>query len=215
MRRPPLIAARCLLQDANGQSLLETALFLPVLLLVMAYAVDYGYFFFVAADLASASRNAMEYSIQGSQAPAQSPIPAAGPIGTAASIASLAVADVNLLNASTTTAVQVCSASLGMNGNIPNCSSYGPGGAAYTPATDPEAPTFVLQRVDITYTVQPPVPLRFFNVAHLDDAVPPPGLHAGDELITDDHAKCNLARHIDLPLPSACRRSQARAPAYC
>jgi len=165
MRRSPLIVARCLLRDGSGQSLLETALFLPILVLVMAYAVDYGYFFFVAASLTSAAHNAAEYSIQGYQGPSQGSVPAAGPIGAVTSVASLAVADLSLLGASTTTTVQVCSESLGMSGNIPLCSSYGPAGTAYTPATDPEAPTFVLQRVDITYTVQPPVPISFFKVS--------------------------------------------------
>jgi Flp pilus assembly protein TadG len=164
MRTSSVIIARSLLRDGSGQSLLETALFLPLLVLVMAYAVDYGYFFLVAADLTSASHNAVEYSIQGYQGPAQISVPAAGPIATITSVASLAVADLNLLNASTTTTVQVCSKSLGMNGNIPVCASYGPAGTAYTPATDPEAPTFVLQRVDVTYTVQPPVPITFFKI---------------------------------------------------
>ena len=165
MRTSPYLVARAVLRDGSGQSLLETALFLPILVLVMAYAVDYGYFFLVAADLTSASHNAVEYSIQGYQGPAQVSVPAAGPIATVTSVASLAVADLNLLNASTTTTVQVCSESLGMSGNIPLCSSYGPAGTAYTPGTDPEAPTFVLQRVDITYTVQPPVPISFFKVS--------------------------------------------------
>jgi TadE-like protein len=162
--RTSLLAARNLLIDGSGQSLLETALFLPLLVLVMAYAVDYGYFFFVAADLTSASRSAVEYSIQGYQGPAQISVPAAGPIATVTSVASLAVANLNLLNASTTTTVQVCSKSLGMNGHIPICASYGPAGTAYTPATDPEAPTFVLQRVDVTYMVKPPVPITFFKI---------------------------------------------------
>lgn len=158
------IPVRGLLHDTSGQSLLETALFLPMLVLVMAYAVDYGYFFIVSADLTSASRAAAAYSVQGYQGPAQLSLPAAGPLTSITSVASLAVADLNLLNASTTTSVQVCSKTLGMNGRIPMCAGYGPGGAAYTPAIDPEAPTFVLQRVDITYTVRPPVPLRFFNI---------------------------------------------------
>jgi Flp pilus assembly protein TadG len=164
MRSSSAIIASSLLQDNSGQSLLETALFLPLLVLVMAYAVDYGYFFLVAADLTSASHNAAEYSIQGYQGPAQMSVPATGPIGTITSVAAVAVADLNLLNASTTTTVQVCSKSLGMNGNIPVCASYGPSGTSYTPAIDPEAPIFVLQRVDITYTVKPPVPISFFKV---------------------------------------------------
>jgi Flp pilus assembly protein TadG len=148
----------------GGQGLLETALFLPVLILLVAYAVDFGYFFIVAANLASSSRNAAEYSIQGFESPAQSALPAAGPITTNTSVAALAVGDLsNLASSSTTTTVQVCSKGVGVTGNVTNCSSYGPAGTVYTPVADPEAPTFLLNRVDVTYTVQPPIPLSFFS----------------------------------------------------
>src|SRR5271155_4711379 len=95
LMRLPSILARRLLRDRSGQSLLETALFLPILVLVMAYAVDYSYFFFVAADLTSAARAATEYSIEGSQGPSQVALPAAGPLTAITSVASLAVADLN------------------------------------------------------------------------------------------------------------------------
>jgi len=152
-------------RETSGQSLLETALFVPILTLAMAYAVDYGYFFFVAANITSAARSAAIYSVMGNSSPAQISVPPAGPVATTASVAGLAVADLNLHTAATTTRIQVCSQALGMSGNIPVCANYGVAGATYTPATDPEAPTFVLQRVDITYTVQPPVPISFFSVS--------------------------------------------------
>lgn len=153
----------------SGQSLLETALFLPVLILLVAYAIDFGYFFLVAANLVSSSRNAAEYSAEGYNSPGQLSLPAAGPITTYTSVAGLAVGDLSgLAAASTTTTVQVCSKEIGTNGTgaaqTTQCSSYGPSGTSYTPAADPEAPTFLLNRVDVTYTVQPPIPLSFFSV---------------------------------------------------
>ncbi len=145
---------------------------MPVLTLLLAYAVDFGYFFIAAANITSSARNAVEYSIMGYSGPAQSNVPPAGPVSTSSSVAALAMADLtSLINSSTTTTVQVCSKVLGMTGNLPKCSSYGPAGTIYTPAADPEAPTFVLQRVDVTYTVQPPIPLSFFGVSLL------PNLH--------------------------------------
>jgi Flp pilus assembly protein TadG len=148
----------------EGQSLLETAIFLPILILLVAYAVDFGYFFIVAANLTSSARNAAEYSVQGLESPAQTALPVAGPITTNTSVAALAIGDLaNLANSSTTTTVQVCSKSIGINNNLTRCSSYGPAGTTYTPAADPEAPTFLLNRVDITYTVTPPIPLSFFS----------------------------------------------------
>ncbi|MES2220531.1 MAG: TadE/TadG family type IV pilus assembly protein [Acidobacteriota bacterium] len=159
---------RRLLRHDHGQSLVETAIFLPILILLVAYAVDFGYFFIVAANLTSASRNAAEYSIQGFASPAQSTLAAPGPITTNSTVAALAVGDLSsLASSASTTSVEVCSKILGIAGNVTNCSSYGPAGTVFTPAADPEAPTFYLHRVDVTYTVQPPIPLSFFSYSLL------------------------------------------------
>ena len=139
-------------------------MFLPLLVLLAAFAVDYGYFFIVAANLSSSSRNAVEYSVQGYESPGQSSLPAAGPMTSATSISALAVGDLSgLVSSSTTTAVQVCSKAVGVSGNVTQCASYGPSNTSYTPGTDPEAPRFLLNRVDVTYTVQPPIPLNIFS----------------------------------------------------
>lgn len=153
-------------REDDGQSLLEVALFLPLLVLLAFFAVDYGYFFIVAANLSSASRNAAEYSVQGFESPGQSSLAPAGPLTSATSVSALAVGDLSsLVSASTTTTVQVCSKAVGVNNNLTECSAYGPTADAYTPAADPEAPTFLLNRVDVTYTVHPPIPLSFFSHA--------------------------------------------------
>lgn len=144
------------------------AVSLPVLVLLVGYAVDFGYFFLVAASVNSAARNGAEYSIQGYDTPGQSTLPPAGSFSTANSVAALAVGDLSsFLSSSTTTTVEVCSKALGMNGVIPNCASYGPAATPYVPAADPEAPAFTLQRVDVTYTVHPPIPMSFFSVSLL------------------------------------------------
>jgi Flp pilus assembly protein TadG len=150
--------------DNKGQSLLETALFLPLLVLLIAYAVDFGYFFIVAANLSSASRNATEYSIQGYESPGQAVLPTAGPMSAVTSVSALAVGDLSgLAGSSSTTTVQVCSKVIGVTNHLTQCASYGPADSSYTPAADPEAPTFLLNRVDVTYTVQPPIPLSIFS----------------------------------------------------
>lgn len=147
-----------------GQSLLETALFLPLLTLLIAFAVDFGYFFLVAANLTSSSRNAAEYSIQGFESPAQQSLPVAGPQSSPASVSALAVDDLSgLVGATIATTVEVCSKSVGVSNNVTKCSSDGPVDTIYSPATDPEAPSFLLNRVDVTYTVKPPIPLGFFS----------------------------------------------------
>lgn len=163
-RNSPAGAARRSYRDEQGQGLVETAIFMILMVLLVAYTVDFGYFFMVAANLTSASRNAAEYSIQGYQSPGQNTLPIAGPVSTQTSVAALAMADLgSLIDSSTETTVEVCSGSVGVSGKITKCSSYGPSGTTYVPNTDPEAPTFYLNRVDVTYQVQPPIPLKFFS----------------------------------------------------
>ena len=155
---------RKLLQDKCGQSLVELALMMPVLILLTAYAIDFSYFFLAAANITSAARNAAQYSILGYEGPAQTAEPVAGPASTVSSVTALAMDDLSrLIASSTTTTVQVCSKIIGVTGNLANCSSYGPTATTYTVTADPEAPRFVLQRVDVTYTVQPPVPMSVFG----------------------------------------------------
>lgn len=156
---------RRITREPGGQSLLEVALMLPFLVLLIGYAVDFGYFFLVAANLTSAARNATEYSIQGFESPGGGRLPAAGPLTSTASVAAAAVGDMgSLLNSSATTSVEVCSQASGSSGNLPICSAYGPADITYAVDTDPEAPHFMLQRVDVTYTVQPPIAISLFGI---------------------------------------------------
>ncbi len=165
---------RLVLGANEGQSLLETAILLPMLTLMLCFAVDTGYYMLVAANLVSASRVAVEYASQGYSSPGQLQLPGAGPIGTTTSVSALAVGDLSgLLSSNTTTTVAVCSKSVGITGNLTKCGTYGSGTQQYAPDTDPEAPMFMLQRVDVLYTVQPPIPLSFFSL----NAMPPLTVH--------------------------------------
>jgi hypothetical protein len=140
----------------------ELAVTLPVVALLLAYAVDFGYFFIATAAITSAARDATQYASSGYIAAGQETLPGSS------SVAAEVTADlVSLASSSTTTSVQVCSKAIGISGNVAQCSSLGPTAPSYTPSTDPEAPHFVLQRVDVTYTVQPPIPLTFFNISLL------------------------------------------------
>lgn len=150
----------------DGGSLLEVAVFIPLLLLSALYAVEFAYFFIMSATLVASSRNAVQYSIQGYQSPGQIALPAAGPSTTSSSVAALAVSDLGS-NAATSVSVNVCSKSVGVSGNVTQCLSYGPAVSTNTSTaaqTDPEAPTFLLNRVDVTYTMQPPISLNFFSI---------------------------------------------------
>jgi len=170
MRRCALLS-RPLVRDLRGSSLIETALVMPVLVLMLCFAIDIGYFFFVAANLVSASRNAALYSGQGYVSPTQQlPVAGtAGPLSDTAGVAGLAGGDLaGLANMTTKTSVEVCSKSIGVtrngSGYVTNCSTYPSGTLSYTPDQDPESNYGMLtQRVDVVYTVSPPIPIDFFS----------------------------------------------------
>jgi Flp pilus assembly protein TadG len=155
-----------LLHDRSGQSLLETALLVPLMLTIIFNAVNIGYFFSVALNLATASRQGAEYSIQGPAGFQQSELP------SASSVSSLVYDDITgAIPSTANTPTQVCSLSLGLNptgigtsNQIPNCVSYGSAGSFSAPDPDPEAPYLVLNRVDIQYTVTPLIPGMVFNI---------------------------------------------------
>jgi Flp pilus assembly protein TadG len=151
-------ASRSIWRKQDGQSLIEVALMVPIFTILVCYAVDFGYFFLVATSLNSAARSAMEYAIQGTASPSQSAPP------SATVISSLAIASIGLSGASTSTvSVRVCSSAVGVTtpANTAQCTSpsTGAGTVAGAPDTDPESPTFQLNRVDVIYTVTPPIPI--------------------------------------------------------
>ena len=159
---------------------------MPILILILCFAIDAGYFFIVAANLVSASRNAVLYSGQGFAAPGQQPLPSAGTAGSlsdTAGVAGLAGGDLSTLaNMTTSTTVQVCSKGIGTthtsSGYITNCSSFPSGSLGYTPDQDPESNNGLLtQRVDVVYTVSPPIPLSFFTFT-----MPPLTIHWKSEM---------------------------------
>jgi Flp pilus assembly protein TadG len=151
-------ASRLLWRGQEGQSLIEVALMVPIFTILICYAVDFGFFFLVATSLNSAARNAMEYAIQGTSSPAQ----AAEPSATV--VSNLAIASIGLAGASTgSVSIRICSSAVGVtaSNNTAQCTtaSTGAGAVTGTPDTDPESPKFQLNRVDVVYTVTPPIPM--------------------------------------------------------
>lgn len=159
-------------KGSRGSSLIETALVMPILVLMLCFAIDIGYFFIVAANLVSSSRNAVLYSGQGFASPAQAQLPSAGTAGSladTAGVAGLAGGDLSgLASMSTKTSVEVCSKKIGItqtsNGYITSCSTFPSGALTFAPDQDPESANGMLtQRVDVVYTVAPPIPIDFFT----------------------------------------------------
>jgi hypothetical protein len=158
----------------------ETVLMMPVLLLFLLNAVNFGYFFFVVTNLAAAPRTGVEYSIMGGATPAAIELPTTGPNSDTLSTSFLTNEDMRgaLNNPAGNAAVRVCSPSAGITNPgtttaSANCITYGTVPAGYTfPAVqvEPErnagntAPAFILHQVDIAYKFVPLIPGTPFNI---------------------------------------------------
>ena len=149
----------------RGQSLLETAVTIPVLLGIAFNAINFGYFWFMVLALSAAPRHAVEYASQGGSASASSSVPAASDIES--------VVTTNLTNAvhgssSANISIRVCATSIGTTGSgsskVAQCTSYGPSYSYPAISADNEAPTFIMQRVDVAYTISPIISGSAFNV---------------------------------------------------
>ena len=166
-------------RGSSGQALIETALVMPLILLLALNVVNFGFFFVVAVNLAASPRSGVEYSVLGFQTPSSLVLPAAGPPNTLNTISYLSQQDLNGALANPTGAtIQVCSLKNGSpNGSGSTtttkcvsctgttCGAAGTGSPA--PASDPEAPMFTLNRVDVDYVFNPPIPGTPFGLALL------------------------------------------------
>jgi Flp pilus assembly protein TadG len=156
------IRHRWLPAGERGQSLIETAILTPLLLWVGFNAINFSYFWYMVLTLASAPRHGAQYATQGGAALTSTSAPSTSNIKD--------VVYTNLqhtVNGTTSNAsVRVCSSSKGVTSNIAQCDSYGPtpNSAFLGPSADPEAPLFVLHRVDVEYRVTPLIPGSVFNV---------------------------------------------------
>jgi len=146
----------------EGQSLLETAIAMPLLLGLAFNIINWGYLWFIVLTLSAAPRMGAQYATQG------------GAAGTGTAPGAGAVRDLvydNLTHAisgatTSNAAVQVCSSSIGVvsSTGVALCNQFGPAFAFPAPAADPEAPVYVLDRVDVEYNVTPIIPGKAFSV---------------------------------------------------
>ncbi|MBA3913467.1 MAG: hypothetical protein H0X25_06360 [Acidobacteriales bacterium] len=160
----------------RGQSPVELLLVAPLLLTIVLNAVNLGYFFLVAMNVVTAPRSGVQYSMEGFDTTAAILLPSAGPATTTTSVAYLSYQDIagGLYNSASDASVQVCSKILGLTGSgtsqAARCESYG--NATFSSSvSDPEAPWFVLNRVDVSYTFKPLIPGTIFGVVLLPSGV--------------------------------------------
>ena len=160
----------------GGQSIIESALVLPFLIVILFNTVNLGYFLFAALNLTTAPRQGAEYSIQGHVSLLQDILPNAGLVQT--------LVDQGITGAiPAATGIaqyQVCTPSIIVDGSglqnegtadqIPNCLQYN-SSPSPAPDPDPEAPLLILNRVDTWYQVSPLIPGALFNL------FPTPNIH--------------------------------------
>jgi|SRR5581483_11741303 len=154
-----------------GQSLLETALLLPCMIIIVVNAVGLAYTFSVYLNLTTAIRQGAQYSIRGTSTVLASTVPGAD------SVSSLIYDNINSsVPPAAGAPTRVCSVALGLSGSgssqVPNCANYGSGTGTFSaPQADPEAPYLLLNRVDVQYTITPLLQGSVFNI------VPPITVH--------------------------------------
>lgn len=176
---------RSLTKDSRGQSLVETALMIPLLLILILNAINFGYFLLVTLNLTSATRNGIEYAIQGSSTPANQTAPAPGTLSqtNADTVASLIAQELGAFNKNSKLTVKICSLSQGNDGQgHSKCSTSGVSNNA-----DPEpAQGFVLNSIDVTYQFNTIVPTTAFNL--VVGALPP----------CQASGQCRFTRHAEM-----------------
>jgi len=158
-----------LLRDRSGQGLIETAIILPFLLVLAVNAINLGWFCYAYINFVTGARQGVEYSIQGLASNLGNDLQITVPPASAVS----AIVYTNLQRTSLpnagTSPMQICTLALGTNqSGLANCLQYN-GYAPTAPMQDPESASnpqihFVLNQVDITYTVNTLITGSGFNL---------------------------------------------------
>jgi Flp pilus assembly protein TadG len=142
----------------KGQALIEFALIIPLVLLLAVNALNFGGFIFAWITVAGAARSGAEYMIMSSASPGGM-TPA-----TPAQVAALVTNDVtSLLNRSSVVVATCTNSTVSANG----CTTF----------SDPEAPSYTLATVDVTYTYRPFIPLFSFPGMGIAATLPSTTIH--------------------------------------
>jgi Flp pilus assembly protein TadG len=142
----------------GGQALVEFALIVPLVFLLAVNAVNFAGFIFAWITVANAARGAAQYMILSSASPG-APTPA-----TLTQIKALVTSDVASLKNKASVVVAICTNS--------TTSSNG-----CTTLSDPEAPSYTLATVDVTYTYNPFIPLFSFPDLGIQATLPSSTIH--------------------------------------
>jgi Flp pilus assembly protein TadG len=142
----------------KGQALVEFALIIPLVFLLAVNALNFGGFIFAWITVANAARSGAQYMVMSSASPGGM-TPA-----TSAQVTALVTNDVtSLLNRSSVV--------------VATCSNGTSAANSCTSLFDPEAPSYTLAAVDVTYTYQPFIPLFSFPKLGISATLPATTIH--------------------------------------
>ena len=154
-------APRC--RATRGQALVEFALVVPLLILLIVNAVNFGGFLFGWITVAGAARSGIEYFTAAGAAAGAPTTP------TTAQINALVTADVSSLLNRSSLVVRVCT----NKNSVVTCSGAG----SSVPPADPEPASYVLATIDVTYTYQPLIPVFDFTKMAIHATLPGSTIH--------------------------------------
>lgn len=142
----------------TGQALIEFALIVPLVFILAVNAINFAGFIFAWITVAGAARDGAQYMVRSSASPGAPTSP------TSAQVTTLVTSDVTSLKNRASIVVAVCTnATTSANG----CTTY----------TDPEAPSYTLATVDVTYTYTPYIPLFTFPGLGIAATLPSGTIH--------------------------------------
>ena len=152
--------------EANsGQALLEFVFMLPILLVLIMNVVNFGGLFYAWITVANAARAGVNYAVLG--------VASAGSLSQASvsSINSMLTTEVSSLPNQASLVVNICKTYNGITTTL--------SGTCTSIPADPEATSFTLESIDVTYTYVPfinPTAFQFPNL-NLYVTIPPTTLH--------------------------------------
>jgi Flp pilus assembly protein TadG len=148
----------------QGQALIEYILVLPLVFLLLVNVVNFGGFFYAFVTVANAARAGADYAILGGASVASTHLLTTPP--TPSQIADLITADIKSLPNNPSLSVSVC-----QSGGTTTATG------ACTSLVDPEAASYVLTSIDVTYTYKPFIPLFSFPNLHINATLPATTIH--------------------------------------
>jgi Flp pilus assembly protein TadG len=156
-----------MLRASKGQALIEYILVLPLLFLLVVNVVNFGGFFFAWITVANAARAGADYAILGGAGSASLD---SLPMATAAQVTAMITQDISSLPNQASLAVNICRNN---NGTITTLA-----GSCSSMPSDPEATSFILTSIDVTYTYVPFIPAGFrFPNLNIYATIPPTTIH--------------------------------------